>query len=341
MNHQQQSTPNLETSVASDSNNHVPLEVSMRRPRFVSALEDDEDAFGDLRDFSFQEEEEEEDDDCREQEEEAVSPACVIKETVDLPSSSSSDLWVQSWVSPQTNRGDDDDVDSFIGEDEDDDSVVFISPSDEDGPDLSYLPVAPVPQAAAQGGGDSEKGDVVFTCGWAAVLRSDEFSAVRAANYESDDDNAEGASVLPTIQKSAIHYVQLLRSGHLQLVSLEKQEQQQPQKVKIESSTMRLEYVSKRVGHCLVLQGEASQTIALLPVNLPASYLAAAAAGAAAGNRKRRAAPPRFFAPFGGDGDDKEEGDGGGRCYAPHAQHAAIMHVRFGMDAALRAAVAR
>jgi len=302
-----QSTPNI-AMAASDS--HVPLEVSMR-PRLVSALEDDEDAFGEWRDSVFQEEEDKEANN--------FSPVCVIKETVALPSS---DLWVQSWVSPHTN-GDDD---SFIGEDDDNDSIVIIddeeeeaSPSDDAG--LSFLPTTPAPKAAAHDDG------VVFTCGWAAVLLNNDLSAVHAANYDSDDD-IEGASVLPTIQKSAIHYVQLLQTGHLQLVSLENQEQQQAQKVKIESSTMRLEYVSKRVGHCLVLQGEEFQSIALLPVNLPASYLTNV------GKSKRRAqAPPRFFAPF----SDKEEED----RYAPYAQHAAIMHIRFGMDAALRAAVQR
>jgi len=97
---------------------------------------------------------------------------------------------------------------------------------------------------------------------------------------------------------------------------------------------MRLEYVSRRAGHCLVLQGESrsSHKISILPVHLPVSYLKASS---------RNNSHHRFVVPFGpsrrrcrtlSQDDDVDNDD----CYAPQAQHEAIMHLRFGMDAALR-----
>ena len=308
----------------------IPLSICAR-PRLVSALADEEDLdedanlLADLRrmdsyDYSDDDEDAADANHNKDHVQDgSSSPASVIKESDAMPTS---DLWMQAWVNQSNNA-----VTSVDGtnDDDNDSALIFegleaISGDDDSGSTpttITYLPVEPVPKAVKN---KTDDNNVVLICGWTAVLLNHDFSNAK----QSGDDSVE-ESEPPSVDFGSIHYAQLLRSGHLQLISLV---QGQERKIKIDGNAMRLEHVHNRAGYCLVVQCEGSETIALLPVNLPPACLLER-------RSTKKQKTPRFFAPFqdSGDGDECDFYD----QYAPQAQHEAILHLRFAMEASLRA----
>ena len=294
-------------------NDHVPLTVSTEpRQRLVSALLDDEEAFRDL-DFQYSSDDDEDDDDANDKKQRfgsdvEISPTTVI----DKPQVPSIDSWMHAWAA---GGGEGllslDDSSLVVHEDNqnyyDEEATASAASSDRS---PTYLPVEPVPRAAAKN--DDDNNVTVFTYGWAAVF----FDNDLVFDYDDEDDD-KSERLTPTVERSSICYVQLVREekggsgAALQLTDLDNRERRVP------IACMRVEPVSRRAGHCLVLtprDGRDGGGVSILPVHLPASFLA----GGASGRHSR------FLV---------DDGDG----YAPQAQHQAVMHVRFGMDAALRA----
>ena len=176
----------------------------------------------------------------------------------------------------------------------------------------TYLPVSPVPPAAALSAVAS-----IFTAGWMAVL--------------SDP------TTIP--RRRHVQFVQLLSGGVLQLATTNNST------VLMRPQAPRVEMISPPTGHCLVLDAASSArandptTVYLLPVHLPPETLDSCCAAAAASAMKVRTEDK--------DDDDSAEDTKSSSedddlldmypdlPYAPHPQHDAVMHLRFALDSAL------
>lgn len=169
----------------------------------------------------------------------------------------------------------------------------------------AYLPVEPVPPRAAP--------HAVFAGGWVAAFWED------MGRCCSDGD---AASSVPAVTAQSLYYIQLLEGGTLQLTPAVGGTNAMPVALPLtcDSSCWNVVPVSHRAG-CFV----SLPSVDLLPVNVPARYLEKLLQG-------RTAAKNNFFVHGGGEANENTGGD----AYAPQAQHDAVMHLRFAMDAALR-----
>jgi hypothetical protein len=201
----------------------------------------------------------------------------------------------------------------------------------------AYLPIYPVPPSASTSMAAS-----IFAAGWCAVFY-DDLKPLRI-NQE----------LLLDIMPSNICYLQLLSGGMLQLTSAVDGEERKtvlvsPQSV--DSSNLKL--LSKRIGHCLVLETtttmstaayknhlQTQQTLFVLPIRLPGSFRADMT-DYFAGQRNEPPSIPSldlFFPPSHNNDNDhqQQQQQQQQQYYPPNPQHEAAIHLSFALDAALR-----
>ena len=175
---------------------------------------------------------------------------------------------------------------------------------------FEYLPLHPIPRAARASAAVS-----VFAVGWAAVFWESPIHKV--TRYSSIE--------VPTVGPENLYYIHLLTGGILQLTTSSGEIALVTPK-----NRWKVQLVSRRAGHCLVVGAAASTTKArkvyILPVHLPSSPDTP--------TTTTTSSEDICFAPFGNETSAKQQ------PYAPNQQHDAVIHMRFALEAALRMDVA-
>ena len=196
-----------------------------------------------------------------------------------------------------------------------------------------YLPIHPVPRLSLF----SAKA-TVLSAGWAAVFWESPIAKL-PTRYSIE---------VPKMGPENLFYIQLLTGGMLQLTPLVDAEQKMilmtPKSVSPhgdKGDSWRVPLVSRRAGHCLVMEAMAStikdkeHNIYILPVNIPSERLTQLSHETHENIGDTSIEEDIFFAPFGpGGGTDSVDGESP-QPYAPYHQHDAVMHLRFAMEAAL------